>query len=564
MGLLYDLAFNLRTEDSELKQGLQKAKNNIKGFEVTSKNSTKKIALGFKTMGSQVLGTVGGMTGHLGMMASALSNMIPKIGGVNSVLKIMKVALASTGIGLIVVALGSLLSYFQGTKKGADVFNKALGGIKAVIDNLQQRLHLLGEAVSLLLQGKFKEAAAAAKQAFGKMDNTVKESYEKGKDLAERENKLKKEQIAFIVKEAELKNEIARLTDISSDKLKTQKEREEATRDAIKLQTQLSKEKIRLQTEEADILVKKNALGDNTYEDDRREAELRAQILMTKKEEYDKIRELKNRIEEILGITGKQEKKEDNINEIIEHQNEQRQNSIDLLEQYYEKQKQKEEERKALQATDWFENNDFDLPEEDFSETSDPEMEKWAQRKIAIDQYINSLMGFHQQSGSIESFLSSAHQGFSQLGGALGQGAESFKQFAEKAKSSIKGVIGGLVAQGVATMISNALQMAKGPLLFLAPVIAGIGAGLAKTAFNSLIPDFATGGIFSGEQIIRVGEYSTAKTDPEVVGKLSDLNKYFTPSNTAHWETANLRLGLDYIEVGMVKQMHKNQATFGV
>lgn len=68
-------------------------------------------------------------------------------------LKLFKIALASTGIGLIVLALGSLVAYFSSTQKGIDAVNKALVPLKVVFETLFGVLQEVGEALSGLFSG---------------------------------------------------------------------------------------------------------------------------------------------------------------------------------------------------------------------------------------------------------------------------------------------------------------------------------------------------------------------------------------------------------------------------
>ena len=51
-------------------------------------------------------------------------------------MNLFKFALASTGIGLIVVALGSLVAAFKSTEEGNDKLTKGLNVVKSVINNL--------------------------------------------------------------------------------------------------------------------------------------------------------------------------------------------------------------------------------------------------------------------------------------------------------------------------------------------------------------------------------------------------------------------------------------------
>tara|TARA_R110002050_G_scaffold2385_4_gene13919 strand:+ start:1222 stop:3552 length:2331 start_codon:yes stop_codon:yes gene_type:complete len=117
-----------------------------------------------------------------------------------------------------------------------------------------------------------------------------------------------------------------------------------------------------------------------------------------------------------------------------------------------------------------------------------------------------------------------AMMGFAeQTGTSLAQGAASFAEYGEQVKNSIKEVISGLISQGVAAAVSGAMQ-AAGANPILIPIVAGLASGLAKTAFNSLIPAFADGGIVSGPTVGLMGEYAGAGAgNPEVIAPLNKL-----------------------------------------
>ena len=115
-----------------------------------------------------------------------------------------------------------------------------------------------------------------------------------------------------------------------------------------------------------------------------------------------------------------------------------------------------------------------------------------------------------------------------QLGDNLAQGAESIGEFVTDIKGMMRDIIGALISKGVAAAVSNALMnpaIAINP--FLIPIIAGAAAGLARTAFNSLIPAFAEGGLVTGPTTALIGEgIGTNASNPEVVAPLDKLKQY--------------------------------------
>ena len=106
---------------------------------------------------------------------------------------------------------------------------------------------------------------------------------------------------------------------------------------------------------------------------------------------------------------------------------------------------------------------------------------------------------------------------------SLSQGSESFKEFATNAKNQIRSVIKGLIAEGVTSAIVNALK-SSAFTPWMIPVVAGAAAGLANSAFSSLIPEFAKGGLVSGATLGLIGEGSgTSISNPEVIAPLDKL-----------------------------------------
>jgi len=106
--------------------------------------------------------------GTLGTFRAALMGNVPLIGHFNrgiqaqavvaqqgsraikilsGTLAILKTALAATGIGLLVVGLTSLVSFFKRTEKGAQALRVIMAGVSAVVETLRARSIELGERI---------------------------------------------------------------------------------------------------------------------------------------------------------------------------------------------------------------------------------------------------------------------------------------------------------------------------------------------------------------------------------------------------------------------------------
>lgn len=81
-------------------------------------------------------------------------------------LKILKIALISTGIGAIIVALGSLIAYFTKTQKGIEAVSRVTAALGAAFNVIIDRIAKFGGAIIKLFSGDFKGAASDMKAAF--------------------------------------------------------------------------------------------------------------------------------------------------------------------------------------------------------------------------------------------------------------------------------------------------------------------------------------------------------------------------------------------------------------
>lgn len=131
------------------------------------------------------------------------------------------------------------------------------------------------------------------------------------------------------------------------------------------------------------------------------------------------------------------------------------------------------------------------------------------------------------------------------LDDALMQGGESWKEYAGNIKSAVGDIIAMYVREAVAAAIAGAVKTGAktGPLAaILIPTLAAAAAGVAKTAFNSLLPKMAEGGLAYGPTVAEIGEYPGAKVDPEVISPLSKLKGMIQGNQVM---PSGMKLGLD-------------------
>ena len=221
----------------------------------------------------------GGIDKALGGLPSGFAGMIKGIKGSNMGLKAMKGAIASTGIGLLVIALGELVTYLMQSKTFIDTMNAALNRVKATIQPTIDLLLNLGSALAALFGGNpglaFDIAANSVKKYGSDMKNA--QANVTAMNKAQRElDKLLKEQDLLMAK-TNIKAYEAR--NIARDRNKTDKERIEALGDLRDAQNESLNVEIRAQKLEMETLERQSRIGKLSIEQQERVNELKVENL---------------------------------------------------------------------------------------------------------------------------------------------------------------------------------------------------------------------------------------------------------------------------------------------
>lgn len=209
-------------------------------------------------------------------------------------MKSLKVAIAATGIGLLVIAVGSLVGYFANTQEGADKINQAFKVVGATVDVLVDRVSMFGKGLFLLFDGQYAEAARTMGDAFkGVANEMIREGAEALK-LEKAFQALEKRQIKFIVTQQELRTKIeaARL---AAEEGATALIKQEAIEKAIQLENELADEKIAIATEEVRIMTARIKLGQTMNDEERSLSEATAALSAVEAERDTRLKELAGR-----------------------------------------------------------------------------------------------------------------------------------------------------------------------------------------------------------------------------------------------------------------------------
>lgn len=140
-------------------------------------------------------------------------------------MKLLKFALVATGIGAIVVLLGSVIAYFTKSGEGSDKFAKMLAQLKSVLDNVVERLVAFGKGMVDFISGKFKLGIEEMGSAFKGMGAEIKEDWKAAGLMADALDRLEDREIALITSLEERKQAVAELRLAAKDLDLTEEER---------------------------------------------------------------------------------------------------------------------------------------------------------------------------------------------------------------------------------------------------------------------------------------------------------------------------------------------------
>lgn len=171
-------------------------------------------------------------------------------------LKLLKVALVSTGIGALVVALGSLVSYFTKTQKGVELANKVMASLGATVNVLIDRAGKLGSALINLFSGDFTKAGDDAKAIFTGIGDEIAEETKRAWELADVLNEIDKREVMLSMSRAANRAEIENLKKAADDTTLSTEERIKAAERAAKIE----QEDLKIQTQLAEARLA-NSLG---------------------------------------------------------------------------------------------------------------------------------------------------------------------------------------------------------------------------------------------------------------------------------------------------------------
>jgi hypothetical protein len=193
----------------------------------------------------------------------------------------IKAGLISTGIGAFVVLIGSLVSFFANTKRGADKLNQAFTAMGAVVSVLTDRLSKVGEAISFVFSGEFRKAGEALKGTFAGITEEIGKEVDAMVALKKRTQDLRDADMEFMIQKAKTRQEIEKARLNAEDETKSAAERLEALKKALALEEQTTNRELELARERMEIQKEEMLLSENMAEDEEKLAQLKTALIET-------------------------------------------------------------------------------------------------------------------------------------------------------------------------------------------------------------------------------------------------------------------------------------------
>ena len=501
----------------DLQKGLDNAGKSVKGLndKISSGNkssaeSTKALNDVFKDFGTQLqnaLSSVVPFSGQLAQMGKLMGGVSGGMKGVSSASKLLKTALISTGIGAIVVALGSLVAYLGSTQKGMDTLRKVTEPVAQIFQRLLGVLQNLGgnvfAGISQMLNGELKQGfatlAKGIKQAGQETAGAFTNGIAAGERLADLTVKIEETQNNLILATARLNREIAENQELAMDQSKTEGERQKFAQKAI----DLINERTKLENGLLDMQIEKMKLEQEANDTDR--------------EGYAELNKLIAQREENEARAAQERRR---LNNIVNKK---------IVTDY----KSKVEELKKIDS-DFLSTINQTVGNSSLQNTLNFNTQMPSMSGIIIPQEaIDRLKDYNieQKQLAYEALKIADNMNAALfVGDMFGQ---TLGQLAETGKVSFQGIIDSLKQMAIRFAAAIAAALTLNILTGGAVMSAGKAAG-AKSGFGALLKGgalkgiggltpFANGGIVSGPTSALVGEYTGARTNPEVIAPLSKL-----------------------------------------
>lgn len=258
----------------------QKIAGHLKNVKAEAFNTAKAQSLLNSEMGQFIPFNkqIGGMMGTFQGLAGAIK-------GATISQRALNIAIAASGIGLLVIALVKLVQAFLDTQAGMDKVTAVTRPLMAIFERLKGLAQELGGSIfkglAQIMKGDIAEGlrtmGSGIKDAVSGFGDAVKEGAKVGTQIDQLTKKIEKAEINMIKRQAELAREYKQQSEIAENVAAKEEDRRRAAQRAI----EIADEEMKLQQDLLDMKIEKmkleQSLNDTSREQSKELAELEAQ-----------------------------------------------------------------------------------------------------------------------------------------------------------------------------------------------------------------------------------------------------------------------------------------------
>lgn len=328
-------------------KNLGKVKNELKGVEQQAKKSTDQIKSGFDAAGKQATS----LPGPVGRAAQAFQSMVGGIKSGIAALKTLRGALIATGLGALVVVIGSLISYFTETERGAQKLRIAMAAVGAAVGVVKDAMVGLGESFVQFFRGDFKGAVNTLKSSFTGLGDEIVKDTKAAIELERAMNQVKVQERELGVERAKTLQIIAEARLAAEDETRSAEERIAKLQEAAALEADLTAKELANEEEKLRIMQEQAALNESDEATLQAIADQEAKVAQVQLNSLNLNRRLKTELNSLeREIETERKQRADDEQKRLEDVNKK---ELELLEQLKESRIaliQDEEERKVAEA----------------------------------------------------------------------------------------------------------------------------------------------------------------------------------------------------------------------
>ncbi len=496
---------NLKQEKEALKQNVKQRQKANKTLTVAN-TKLKEQAKAHNEVSKGLTKTIGG-TGLLdqatGGLFSRFTGLVTGLRAATGGMKLFKVALIGTGVGALVVALGSLVAAFTASEEGQNKLTKALNQAKAVIANTVELFSQLGNGIinTFSAVGKFitgKGSLSEVGDALGDTFDTVSEKISNFSEDIKEDVKLAGELSDSLAKADKIDRKLmverqkanTKVNELRTKAYNTEKfnaeERIKFLEEAITIEDGITNKEIEAARLRFEAKKKENEMTSLARTEDLDEqAKLEAKLFELEAKKTNRQREVENQRQMLLRKKKKEEEKE--RADALKIENDRLQSLEDIKNEFEQKELERDAvselqkveleeanqlaELEALNASEEAKQQvrDFYLEEKDKARKTDAEKEIEAMQFVAEAEHKIRMQN-----------VDSIGRGFALLGQLAG------KNKALQAAALIGQSAAGIAKTVIETQASNVSTIAQGAALAIPTAGASVTAASALVASNNI------------------------------------------------------------------------------